>query len=199
MESEETRPTTIEGQGTSSCPVPFSPNVVERIADLYAQNMSLYRISQQAEMPAYQTLLRWVKKHPELREALDAVRTTRALVYEDKALQVAEEACGKDADRIKLEAYRWAAEVNDPARYGKKGVQTTESRPTVIIVQTGFPDLNEHIAPPKLREDGVIEVQGKKVQDDRRSEEVGVSSAGPVSGDGREEGSGDFRDADSDG
>jgi hypothetical protein len=155
---EETRPTVFETEGGSSCPVPYSPDIVLRIAALYSTGMSLYQISRQAEMPRYQSLLGWVKKHDELREALDAVRALRALHFEDKALTVAEEACGKDADRIRLDAFKWAAEVNDPSRYGKRTVTHEGSGGgTTIIVNTGFGEPNDWQKPPRLGADGLIE------------------------------------------
>jgi transposase-like protein len=151
-------PTRVELPGNASCNVPFSSDVVARIARLYSQGMSLAQVCRQAEMPNYETLFRWIKDHPEMKQALEGVRGQRALHYEDKALQAAEEACGKDADRLRFDAFRWGAEVNDPSRYGKKVTHSGDSdKPIQFIIQTGFPEPNSFQTPPKLGADGLIE------------------------------------------
>ena len=60
--------------------IDYSIDVANRIVDLYAQGKSLLRIaSEEEEMPAYATLLKWAKSHPEFSKMLRAVREARAL------------------------------------------------------------------------------------------------------------------------
>ena len=150
--------TVLESEGPRSCQIAFTENLAKRIAENYAEGKSLAAISRLAEMPAYSTLLRWVKENSVLRAALEGVRQVRALHFEDRALEVCEEATGKDADRLKFEGNKWAAEVNDPARYGKKVTHSGDaSNPITIQVITGFGEPNEFQRPPKLGADGLIE------------------------------------------
>lgn len=139
--------------------IPYSAGLAERITALYAEGMSLHKIAQKAEMPAYGTLIRWAKKHPELSKMLRAVRDARALHFEDKAIQSAEDATGKDADRLKFEAYKWGAEVNDPATYGKKVAHDVQGPGAQVVIQvvTGFGPPNPWQTPPKLNPDGTID------------------------------------------
>ena len=182
----ETSPTTLESEGTSSCAIHYSESVAKRIASLYAEGNSLHKISQHSEMPVYATMLRWAKEHPEFRQMIEGVRAQRALHFEDKAIETAENAEGKDGDRLRFDAYKWGAEVNDPTRYGKKVTHGGDpDRPITFIVATGFPMPNEFQRPPTLGADGLIEkarhVEAEVVDDSgRRNDgaEVDRSDAG---------------------
>lgn len=148
-------------EAASSKPVEritYSLDLAKRIVDEYAQGKSIRAISHRKEMPAYGTLLRWAKEHPELSKMLRSVRDARALHFEDAAIEAAESASGKDADRLKFEAYKWGAEVNDPTTYGKKVQASHEvSGKVVVQVVTGFGPPNAWQTSPKLRADGTIE------------------------------------------
>ena len=114
-------PETIdEGPKGKQAPVLYSVEVAKRIIDDYSQGVSLHAISRKPGMPSYQTLLRWNREHAELSKMLRSVRETRALHFENAAIEAAESASGKDADRLKVDTYIWAAGVNDPTTYGKK-------------------------------------------------------------------------------
>lgn len=136
----------------------YTVDLGKRICDQVAQGKSLRAISAQSEMPSYNALLRWSKEHPELSKMLRAVREARARHFEDAAIEAAEAAEGKDADRLKVDTYKWAAEVNDPVTYGKKLAHSGEVKGGFTInVVTGFGPPNPWQTPPKLREDGTIE------------------------------------------
>lgn len=180
MSEAEKAPAVLEGQGGSSCSVYYSDTVARRIADHYAEGKSLHWISQLSEMPRYNTILRWAKENTEFRMLLDAVRTERALHFEDKAIESAENARGKDADRLRFDAYKWGAEVNDPTRYGKKVTHGGDSsRPITFVINTGFPEPNVNQRPPVLGPDGLIqrakpveaEVADAQVSSDTRKDE----------------------------
>lgn len=139
----------------------YSKDLAVQIAALYAEGRSLYSISQMSGMPAYATLQDWAKYKTEFREALSAMREIRALHFEDAAIAAAESA-GHPADvpaaRLKAETYWKAAEVNDPARYGKKVTHAGDaSNPIKIVVHTGWTEpLNEFQKSPELGADGLI-------------------------------------------
>ena len=138
-------------------PVYYSHDVARRITDEYAQGKSLHAIACQPGMPTYSTLLRWSKDHPQFAPMLRSIRGARALHFEDMAIVAAEEAEGKDRDRLRFEAYKWGAEVNDPATYGKKVAHSGDAgNPILIQVVTGFGPPNAHQTPPTLNEDGTI-------------------------------------------
>lgn len=145
----------------------YSLDLAKRIADYYGQGKTLTWIAAQSGMPAYGTLIKWSKEHAELSRMLRGVREARALHYENSAIETAENACGKDADRLKFEAYKWGAEVNDPGTYGKKVTHAgDQTNPVVLKVVTGFGEPNSWQQEPKLKADGTIEVEadGKEGQ-----------------------------------
>lgn len=161
--------------------VPYSMDLAKRISNAYLQGISLAAISRMGEMPAYATLLKWSKNHPELSKMLQGTRHARALHFEDAAIAAAENACGKDADRLKFEAYKWGAEVNDPLTYGKKVTHAGDSsNPVVLQVITGFGPPNEWQTPPKLNADGTIEVKSEVA--DAASQDTAKGTETPVGG-----------------
>lgn len=167
---EPTLPVVLGGESGSKSVsrMQYSADLAARILDLYAAGKRLSEIARMAEMPDYNTLLRWAKKHPEFSRGFAAMKTMKALHHEDEALRAAEEADGKDADRLRFEAHKWAAEVNDPHTYGKKvTVGGDASNPIVLQVITGFGPPNPWQTPPKLNADGTIQkaevVDGREV------------------------------------
>lgn len=157
-------PTVLEVEGPSSTMILYSEITAERICEQYARGMSLHKISKLAEMPNYNTLLKWVRHHPEFRVMFEHAKAARAIHLENMAQETAEEvyenAGEKDlvpAGRLKVDTYFKVAEVNDPTKYGKKIThEGNAERPIVFQVNTGFPELNEHQRAPELTADGVI-------------------------------------------
>lgn len=124
----------------------YKPELAEKILNLYISGMSLNTISKQPEMPCYATLLRWIQNRSDFREEFEAARKARAVHLEEMALRAAEEAeqlDGKDRaalGRLKFDAYKWGAEVNDSQRFGKKTtVEGNPDRPITFTVVTGVP------------------------------------------------------------
>lgn len=148
-------------KGAEPSNIQYTPDLGRLIADLSSQGMSLHKISQISGMPSYTTLQRWVDSHPDFAPLMRSMRAIRALHYEEAAIVAAEEAKGKDADRLKFEAYKWAAEVNNPEVYGKKVTHAGDAKnPVVLQVVTGFGPPNKWQTPPTLAADGTILKEG---------------------------------------
>jgi hypothetical protein len=142
----------------------YSGALADEIHDLYVGGMSLHKIAQVEGMPSYGSILRWYKENQDFRQLIDTARSLRAIYHEERALEVAENADSKDdvpAARLKFDAHVWAAEVNDPAKYGKKTtVQGNPDRPIVFQISTGVPD-NDTAKTIELNSDGTVkEVSG---------------------------------------
>ena len=154
-------PEVLEGStsGTALYPARYSLTLGKIICEKYSEGEKLYKIARDLNIP-YPQLLKWSKDNKEFSSMLTAIRETRALHFEDMAIERAEKACGKDADRIAVDTYIWASEVNDPAVYGKRvrGGVTGDGAPVIIQVNTGWPTPpNEWQTPPKLNPDGTID------------------------------------------
>ena len=136
----------------------YTADLADRILDLYVAGHDFTSISRMREMPSYNTLLKWATSHPEFSRRFQASNTMLALHREQQAVQAAEDATGKDADRLKVETYKWSAEINNPARYGKRVTHAGDKdNPVVIQVVTGFGPPNAHQSSPILNEDGTIQ------------------------------------------
>lgn len=181
----ENLPASVEEIGASKSVEKISYNIdlANRICEQVAQGKSLQAISRMGEMPSYPTLIRWSKENAELSKMLRAVRETRARLFEDAAIEAAENASGKDADRLKVETYKWAAEVNDPTTYGKKVAHSGEVKGGITLqVVTGFGAPNAWQTPPKLKADGTIdrEIEVTSEEVNGRSKEHGTERSNEV-------------------
>lgn len=124
----------------------FTPELGNRILDHYIAGASLLKISQQEGMPSYTTLLRWVHEKKDYATLFESARRLRAIHMEEKALAVADEVLDtEDKDRaavsrLRLDVYKWAAEVADSQRYGRKTtVEGNPDKPITFTIVTGVP------------------------------------------------------------
>ena len=141
----------------------YSTELADNLLDYFIEGKSLLAISKLDGMPSYSGIMKWARTNDEFRNKLLAARVTRALAMEDKILQLSEDAGDLHKDdvnayRLKFDAMKWMAEVNDPNTYGKKTtVQGDPNKPIQIIVKTGVPDPLPHQQAPKLDSTGIIE------------------------------------------
>ncbi len=140
--------------------ITHSQEIADHIVDLYASGESLASIARMSGMPSYQSIMQWVRRVDKFREDLQAVKETRALHYEEKAIEVATASMGKDdvpAARLAFDALRWGAEVNAPHVYGKKTtIQGDFKNPIQIVVSTGVPQPLPHQQATELTEVGIL-------------------------------------------
>lgn len=139
-------------------PVRYTEELAERICALFASGATMSAISRMPEMPSLETLYRWVQNNKVFREMLDDARATRAFSAEDRIADLAELPIDKDSapgERLRFDALKFLAEVNNPARYGKKTtISGDKNNPVVLVVQTGVP---EPVAPAiELTADGLV-------------------------------------------
>lgn len=150
----------IDGVRYNKKQVQYTKKLANKIHALYLEGDSILKISKMSGMPSAETMYRWRKLHSWFGKLMDDAKAQRAEVFEDKAIAAAESATDKDdtpAERLRFDAFRWGAEVNDPASYGKKVTHSGDSsKPIVFQIITGFPDPNEHQRPPLLDEGGLI-------------------------------------------
>lgn len=147
------------------------------ILDLYVEGQALKKICTLGEMPNYRTVLRWIRDNPEIRDQFQKARAARAIDFEERALELAENLIGKDdavGERLRFDIFKWAAEVGDPTQYGKKvTVGGDDERPIVFKVITGVPD-PIHLASPGLGLPAplpVITVDGSPVESSQAAQE----------------------------
>lgn len=87
----------------------------------------------------YSQISYWRQRYPDFDEAVKLAREERAEFYHDKVVETAEETHCKDdvpVAKVKIDAYKWAAEKGDPNRFGNKN-NITGAGGVTIIVDTG--------------------------------------------------------------
>lgn len=136
-----------------------TPENKAAIIEMYLAGASLHKISDTEGFPSYGSILRWLKDDEQFRKEVEAARLIRAWHHEEEALKAADDATEKDevpAARLKFDAHVWAAEVNNPAQYGKKTTVSGDlTRPIIFTVVTGVP-VKEDEKVIELNSDGTI-------------------------------------------
>ena len=141
----------------------FDWKVAEKISELAMQGNTLKAISEMPGMPPVDAIYRWIRDNASFKVKMKEARALRGLYFEEKALEVAGAAKEHNvqSSRLKVDTYKWAAEVNAPETYGKKTtISGDKDAPIRFVISTGFPEPNEFQKHPELGEDGLI----KKVE-----------------------------------
>ena len=156
--------------------LPYSEELALQICDEYLTGKTLAEIGRTPGFPPAKQIYRWLQTLDTFREKIERTRASRGIVLEDKILEGIDTPIGKDdvgSERLRFDRLRWLAEVNDPARYGKKVTHAGDSsKPIQFIINTGFPPPNEWQTPPKLGVDGLIVREVKHVES-KQTEEFG--------------------------
>ncbi len=120
--------------------VPYSPWIIDVIAEKIANGAKITELCKLSGMPSYAVLCNWRNKYPDVEEKLERAKLDRAEYHRDKAISSAEEA---DEDNIgtfnlKHNAHKWAAGLDNPKYSPKAKVEATLNVPTQIVVNTGI-------------------------------------------------------------
>lgn len=119
----------------------YSEEVIDVICGLLVNGESLTKICKMPGMPSYNLFCKWKRIHPHINEQLDNARRDRAEFFRDKLLEEADAAESDDpinAHRLRVEAYKWAAGVDDGKYSPRAKIEATINHPTRIIVHTGI-------------------------------------------------------------
>jgi hypothetical protein len=119
----------------------YTVPLASHICDLLREGKSFIEIGRLPNLPPYNVIMRWRHFHPDFAEAIKRAKLDRAELYHDKVLEEADGITTEEEAKIakpKIDAYKWAAEKNNPEEYGK---QKPEQGTTGItfIVHTGLP------------------------------------------------------------
>lgn len=120
---------------------PYSMHLVAAVCEQVAQGESLTKVCKKQGMPSYRQFCLWRKMHPEINEMLEEARRDRAEALRDMALEEALKTEDKDeavVQRLKHEAYKWAAGVDDQRFSPRAKVEATLNAPMQIVLHTGI-------------------------------------------------------------
>lgn len=122
--------------------VPYTVDVVSQLLERMVEGEGITKICRDPTMPKYSQLVRWMRVYPWIKEAIEEARVARAEYHRDRVMEEAEYAeSSKDpieAAKVKIEANKWAAGVDDARYKGNAKIEANISVPTQIVVQTGI-------------------------------------------------------------
>lgn len=119
----------------------YSDVIIDIICTKVLDGRSLGDICNEPGMPPYHVLAQWRRKFPECDEKIKLARSDYAEILRE---QVLAEAMAADKDtaqeaKLRMDALKWAAGVDNPDRYGNKTKVNVEgSIATQLIVDTGI-------------------------------------------------------------
>ena len=133
---------------------PYSQVTCDHILNLVAAGKTLSQIGLMEGLPTYNVIQNWLREYPEFRQKMKVAREVRAEAYHDKIVELVdtvEEDTAK-RDRVKLDALKWAAQVNNPEVYGNQ-TKVVGSAPAVqIIIETGVPREEKAVEAEKVED-----------------------------------------------
>jgi hypothetical protein len=114
-------------------PVEFTPDLGQRVCDLIAEGEAIVDVCAKPGFPSARDIARWRVQHDEFAIALAAAKDTRADVRADTIHgYVREMKAGKldpATGKACIDALRWLAGKDSPARYGDRVVTDLTVRP----------------------------------------------------------------------
>ena len=126
----------------------FHADIAVWICQEVRMGKTLTEIGEDKRFPPYEVISHWRRMHPLFDDQLKLARRDRAEGYHDKIIDMADRLnetggiMSKEeiaAKKISMDAYKWAAEKNDPDSFGKKQeIRHENTAPTTIVVNTGI-------------------------------------------------------------
>lgn len=103
-------------------PSSYSEAIAERICTELALGRSLVTICNAADMPARQTVFRWLDADASFRDRYARAREIQADTFADEIVDLADNAEDANLARIQIDARKWAAAKQRPNKYSERVV-----------------------------------------------------------------------------
>ncbi len=123
---------------------PESDVTKNNILDLIMKGETLSSIGTKEGFPPTSTINQWLRKNEgdnHFKKDMAVARRFRAEAFHDKIIETAENVTEDEigSAKVKLDAYKWAAGVNDPDTFGNRTkVVGDPNSPIAIVVDTGI-------------------------------------------------------------
>lgn len=103
-------------------PSTFTPALATRICDRIASGESIRSICSEKGMPGWETVRGWLLKHPEFAAQYARAREDQADAMDEEILETARSTTAENAqaNRVKIDAYKWRAARLAPRKYGDR-------------------------------------------------------------------------------
>jgi len=129
----------------SPIPIPwkYTDSVVGVIAEYIASGGRITKLP--PSLPPYCVIVRWRKKYPEFRQALEDAIRDRADYFQEQTMEYLEELKESGAEdrssvaRVQIDAMKWMAQTGNNDKYGNKTKLSGDPQaPLQIILDTGI-------------------------------------------------------------
>ncbi len=120
---------------------PFSAYTVDLLCAEIAKGKYITKLLGTGIFPPYEQFSRWKREHPYILSSLEDAKKDRAEYLRDKALEEADKAQEQEigAHKLRVETFKWAAGVDDQAKYSPRAkVEAVSVQPVQIIISTGI-------------------------------------------------------------
>lgn len=115
--------------------VPYSALLGDLLCQAIANGATMTVAAQKLNLE-YATVARWRRENETFAEQLKQARIDRAESFHDEAIEVARKS--RDS-KVQIETAKWAAEKNDPDKFGNKTKLVGDaSQPITFIIDTGI-------------------------------------------------------------
>lgn len=104
-------------------PKEYSLLLGDRLCDMIREGKTISNICKDPSMPTATRFYAWLALYPQLRIRYEQARKQRADAFHDKIIDIADNLDDKDqvpVAKVRIDAYKWAAEKASPDYYGKK-------------------------------------------------------------------------------
>jgi hypothetical protein len=133
---------------------PYSQVTAMHICQKVSEGETLTDIGRMEGFPPKNVIDHWSRKYSEFKDELKQARLQRAEHYHDRVFEIAK-ATRSDTnkeDRLKIEAYKWGAQVGDPEQFGNRTKVTGDGdNPLRFVIDTGIH--SEPAEVPQISED----------------------------------------------
>ena len=120
----------------------FNPVTCDQIIEMVMAGNSVTQIGHMPGFPPATTILRWTSDYKEFGMNVEKARRLRAHAFHDKVIDVADKTSKETAieDRLKIEAYKWVAQVGNPDAFGTRIKHAGDvNAPIGFLIDTGAP------------------------------------------------------------
>jgi hypothetical protein len=134
-----------------------------------AEGDTAKNICSDEHFPPYYIVNYWRARHPEFKRMYEEAKRSRAEMFHDHIVDIAEEVDEDNAKsaKVKIDAYKHLAAVGNPDEYGSKTkISGDPTAPLSFIFNTGIDR-----SPPKEEPEEAIPVESKEVEDDGEGED----------------------------
>lgn len=127
-------------------PTDFTPELADTICEQLALGRSMRSICLEEEMPAMQTIWRWLREKEDFSEQYARAKQESADAMSEELLEIADNPSNEDVnrDRLRVDARKWLMSKMKPKKYGDKMDVTSDGKAITVSFDSSFKNGTTH-------------------------------------------------------